>query len=157
MNYYEMRRWWSVFGNGFLLFSGRISKTDGVRFTQTVAAGVRQLISRPLSRQSPQLAAARKLPKVYQNFVIVQISGLVAGNLNGASEVENLRNHAREQVCKFVAYMNRRGYSAEARFALGTDIVDEAAKLCDDIAETYSQVQFFAGQLAFEDESFITH
>ncbi len=52
--------------------------------------------------------------------------------------------------------MARRGFYAEAHVALGTDIVDEAAKLCDEIAEEFPQSQFFAGQLVFKDESFIS-
>lgn len=102
------------------------------------------------------LAVVRMFPKVYQNFVFVQVGVLDAGNFKGADEVENLREHTREQVGKFVAYMSRRGYYAEAHFALGTDIVEEAAKLCDMIAEKYPQAQFFAGQLVFEDESVVT-
>jgi hypothetical protein len=39
---------------------------------------------------------------------------------------------------------------------LDTDIVDEAAKLCDRIAGKYPQAQFFAGQLVFKDESLVT-
>jgi hypothetical protein len=52
--------------------------------------------------------------------------------------------------------MSRRGFYAESRIALGTDIVEEAAKLCDEIAEKYPQAQFFAGQLVFKDESLIS-
>jgi amino acid transporter len=102
------------------------------------------------------LAVARMFPKVYQNFVFVQIGVLDAGNFKGASEVENLREHSQKEVSRFVAYMSRRGFYAEAHYALGTDIVDEAAKLCDVIAQKYPQAQFFAGQLVFEDESFVT-
>ena len=102
------------------------------------------------------LAVVRMFPKVYQNFVFVQVGVLDAGNFKGASEVENLREHSQKEVNRFVSYMSKRGFCAEAHYALGTDIVDEAAKLCDGIAEKYPQAQFFAGQLVFEDESFIT-
>jgi hypothetical protein len=52
--------------------------------------------------------------------------------------------------------MKRHGFYAESRTALGTDIVDEAAKLCDEIAARFPQSQFFAGQLVFKDESLLT-
>jgi hypothetical protein len=52
--------------------------------------------------------------------------------------------------------MGKRGFHTEAHFALGTDIVDEAAKLCDQIAGRFPQAQFFAGQLVFKDENFVT-
>jgi amino acid transporter len=102
------------------------------------------------------LAVARMFPKVYQNFVFVQVGVLDAGNFKGADEVENLRGHSQEQVQKFVTYMSKRGYYAEAHVALGTDIVDEAAKLCEVIGEKFPQAQFFAGQLVFKDESLMT-
>jgi amino acid transporter len=102
------------------------------------------------------LAVVRMFPKVYQNFVFVQVGVLDAGNFKGASEVENLRAHSRKEVQRFVAYMSKRGYYAEAHYALGTDIVDEAAKLCEVMAAKFPQAQFFAGQLVFKDESFAT-
>ena len=102
------------------------------------------------------LAVVRMFPKVYRNFIFVQVGVLDAGNFKGASEVENLREHSRLEVENYVNYMSKRGFYAEARFALGTDIVDEAAKLCDEIAAKFPQAQFFAGQLVFKDQSFIS-
>ena len=102
------------------------------------------------------LAVVRMFPKVYQNFVFVQIGVLDAGNFKGAAEVDNLREHSRHEVQRFVSYMSRRGFYAEAHYGLGTDIVDEAAKLCDHIAEKFPQTTFFAGQLVFKDESMVT-
>jgi K+ transporter len=102
------------------------------------------------------LAVVRMFPRVYQNFVFLQVGVLDAGNFKGAAEVENLREHSRVEVDRFVSYMSRRGFYAEAHYALGTDIVDEAAKLCDQIAEKFPQATFFAGQLVFKDESMVT-
>ncbi len=102
------------------------------------------------------LAVVRMFPKVYQNFVFVQVGVLDAGNFKGAAEVENLREHSQTEVNRYVAYMGKRGFYTEAHLALGTDIVDEAAKLCDGIAEKFPQAQFFAGQLVFKDESLVT-
>jgi amino acid transporter len=100
------------------------------------------------------LAVVRMFPKVYSNFIFVQVGVLDAGNFKGASEVDNLREHSEKEVERFVTYMKKRGFHAESRIALGTDIVDEAAKLCEQIAEKFPQAQFFAGQLVFKDESF---
>jgi len=101
------------------------------------------------------LAVVRMFPKVYQNFVFVQVGVLDAGNFKGASEVENLREHSRKEVDRYVTYMTRRGFNAEAHIALGTDIVEEAASLCEHIAAKYPQAQFFAGQLVFKDENLL--
>jgi hypothetical protein len=102
------------------------------------------------------LTVIRMFPKVYQNFVFVQVGVLDAGNFKGADEVEHLRQHSRQEGDRFVAYMNKRGFYAEAHYALGTDIVDEAAKLCDVIAEKFPQAQFFAGQLVLKDVNLLT-
>ena len=102
------------------------------------------------------LAVVRMFPKVYQNFVFLQVGVLDAGNFKGAAEVENLREHSRREVQRYVAYMSRRGFYTEAHVALGTDVVDEAANLCDEIAKRFPNAQFFAGQLVFQDESLLT-
>jgi len=102
------------------------------------------------------LAVVRMFPKVYHNFVFVQVGVLDAGNFKGAAEVENLREHSRLEVERYVGYMSRRGFYSESYYALGTDIVDEAAKLSERIAAKYPQAQFFAGQLVFKDERLIT-
>ena len=102
------------------------------------------------------LAVVRMFPKVYTNFIFVQVGVLDAGNFKGADEVENLREHSRREVERYVAYMSKRGFYSEAHYALGTDIAEEAAKLCEQISEKFPQAQFFAGQLVFKDESFIT-
>jgi hypothetical protein len=102
------------------------------------------------------MAVIRMFPKVYTNFVFVQVGVLDAGNFKGASEVENLREHSQKEVTRYVTYVGKRGFYSESHIALGTDIVDEAAKLCDVIAEKFPQAQFFAGQLVFKDESLMT-
>jgi K+ transporter len=102
------------------------------------------------------LTVVRMFPKVYQNFVFVQVGVLDAGNFKGADEVDHLSQHARQEVDRFVTYMSQRGFYAEGHYALGTDIVDEAAKLCDVIAGKFPQAQFFAGQLVFKDENLAT-
>jgi amino acid transporter len=102
------------------------------------------------------LAVVRMFPKVYQNFIFVQVGVLDAGNFKGAAEVDNLREYSRTAVERYVTYMSKRGFYTEAHVALGTDIADEAAKECNLIAEKFPQAQFFAGQLVFKDESLIT-
>jgi amino acid transporter len=99
------------------------------------------------------LAVIRMFPKVYQNFLFVQVGVLDAGNFKGAMEVENLQKHTDSEVKRYVSYIGRHGYYSESHTALGTDIVDEAEKLCNSVAEQFPQSQFFAGQLVFDDEN----
>jgi amino acid transporter len=99
------------------------------------------------------LAVIRMFPKVYQNFIFMQVGVLDAGNFKGVDEVENLREHTAAQVKHYVSYISKHGYYSESHIALGTDIVDEAEKMCNEIAEQFPQAQFFAGQLVFDDEN----
>ncbi len=99
------------------------------------------------------LGVIRMFPKVYQNFIFIQVGILDAGNFKGANEVENLRKHTEAEVKRYVSYINRHGYYSESHVALGTDIVDEAEKLCNEVADQFPQSQFFAGKLVFDDES----
>jgi hypothetical protein len=85
----------------------------------------------------------------------VEVGVLDAGNFKGAMEVENLREHTNTEVKRYVTYMKQRGFYSESHIALGTDIVDEAEKLCNDVAAQFPQSQFFAGQLVFDDENMI--
>jgi hypothetical protein len=102
------------------------------------------------------LAVIRMFPKVYQNFVFLQVGVVDAGSFKGAAEVENLRDHSRREVECYAAYMRQRGLYAEAHFAVGTDVVEAAAKLCETAAQQFPEAQFFAGQLVFKDESLLT-
>jgi amino acid transporter len=102
------------------------------------------------------LAVLRMFPKVYQNFIFVQVGVIDAGNFKGASELENLRGHSRREVERYANYLRPRGFYAEGRFALGNDAVQEAARLCAEVGDQFPQSQFFAGQLVFKDDSFVT-
>ena len=102
------------------------------------------------------LAVIRMFPRIYKNFIFLQIGVLDAGSFKGAAELENLREHSRREAGRYAAYMRHQGFYAEAHFSLGTDVVDEAAKLCETVAQHFPQAQFFAGQLVFKDESFLT-
>jgi amino acid transporter len=102
------------------------------------------------------LAVMRMFPKVYHNFIFLQVGVVDAGSFKGAAEVENLREHTRGEVERYARYMRQLGFYSEAYFTVGTDIVDEAAILCEGITKRFSQAQFFAGQLVFKDENLLT-
>jgi amino acid transporter len=102
------------------------------------------------------LAVVRMFPKVYQNFVFLQVGVVDAGSFKGAAEMQNLRDHSHREVERYVTFMRQQGFYAEAHFAVGTDVADEAAKLCEKVAQRFPQAQFFAGQLVFKDENLLT-
>ncbi|MCU0783786.1 MAG: APC family permease [Verrucomicrobia bacterium] len=101
-------------------------------------------------------AVVRMFPNLYQNFVFAQVGVIDAGNFKGATEVENLRRHVDDEVERYATYMRAHGSAAQARFVIGTDVVEEATQLCAKITRQFPNSQIFAGQLVFPNDSFLT-
>jgi len=93
---------------------------------------------------------------VYKNFVFVQVGTVDAGNFKGASEMENLGEHVRQETNRYVTYMKENGYYAEAFTKIGTDVVASIEEIVPEITERFQNVVFFGGQLVFPEESFVT-
>lgn len=93
---------------------------------------------------------------VFRNFVFIAVGIVDAGNFKGAAEVTHLDEHLRDEVERYVELMRREGYYAESRHAVGTDIADEIAKMSPEILKRFPQSVFFAGQLIFSKETFVT-
>lgn len=92
----------------------------------------------------------------FKNFVFVQIGVIDAGNFKGAAELERLQAQSKNEIERYVKFVEQHGYHAEGRFALGTDVVEEASKLAPQITEKYPQAVFFGGQIVFPKETFLT-
>jgi len=98
----------------------------------------------------------RMFPGVFKNFVFVQVGVVDAGNFKGTAEVENLQRHIEDGNRRYVAYMNSRGFYAEAFSGLGIDVVQKASELAPTVLERFPNGIFFGGQLVFRHETFVT-
>lgn len=98
----------------------------------------------------------RMFKGTFKNFIFVQVGVLDAGTFKGTQELENLNRQVNEGLAKYVRFMERHGYHAEAYSSIGNDIVEEVSKLATRILAKYSDTIFFGGQLVFEEESFAT-
>ncbi len=98
----------------------------------------------------------RLFSNTYKNFVFIQVGSVDAGNFKGVEEIENLDEHIKTDVSKYIHYMNEHGYYAEAFTSVGTDVVEEIENLIPKINNRFSHVIYFGGQLVFPEESFIT-
>jgi amino acid transporter len=101
-------------------------------------------------------AVIRLFKDTFKNFVFIQIGALDAGNFKGTEELQNLKAYVETEVGKYVQYMNRHGFHAEAFTAIGVDVVEEVEKMTPRIIERFPNAIFFGGQLVFPKESFIT-
>jgi amino acid transporter len=91
---------------------------------------------------------------VFKNFVFIHAGVLDAGNFKGAEEVAGLRARLEEDGRRYVDYMTRRGFYAEAVCSLGIEVIDEVMKVSPGVRERFPQSVFFGGQLVFPEESF---
>ncbi len=98
----------------------------------------------------------RMFPGLFKNFVFIQVGVVDAGNFKGAAEMENLQAHLRAEGQRYENYLRKRGFYAEAVSAMGIDVVSEVEKVAPRVLARFPQAIFFAGQLVFAHESFLT-
>jgi len=99
------------------------------------------------------LAIRRMFPDVFRNFVFLQAGVVDAGVFKGAGEIENLRMHITQEANHYAECMQKLGFYAEAVTAVGTDIVDTAGELAEQVRKKFPQAVFFGGQLVFANEA----
>ena len=102
------------------------------------------------------LGAIRLFGGGFRRMVFVQIGILDAGNFKGSDEIERLRAHVKSEGERYVKFVEMRGGEAESVTAIGHEVLDELSKLVPDLVARHGNVVFFAGQLVFERETFMT-
>ena len=96
------------------------------------------------------LSVQRLLPNQFRNFLFVTVQVLDAGNLKGAEELDKAIGQTREHLQKYVDLARGLGFAADCRMSVGTEVLDEAEKLCREISKEYPRSIFFAGKLVFQ-------
>jgi hypothetical protein len=94
--------------------------------------------------------------EIYKNFVFVQIGVIDAGVFKGVDEIKALQTQISEEADKYVNLLSSYGYYAESRITIGTDVVDEIAKLAPDILKKFPNAVFFGGQIVIPNESILS-
>jgi hypothetical protein len=96
------------------------------------------------------LGALRAFPGQFQSVVFVSVGVLDSTAFKTEDAMDAVRARVRSSLDRYVGLAKRMGLPAEARSAIGTDVVLELEKLCLGIARDYAKVTVFAGQLVFE-------
>ncbi len=99
------------------------------------------------------LTLLRMFPNQFTNMVFISVGVVDSGNFKGAKEVDALKGKTRDALGKYVGLARRLGLSAEFRFAVGTDVVEEAVKLALQVTKEYPRTLFFSGKLLFEEQA----
>jgi hypothetical protein len=92
----------------------------------------------------------------FRNLAFIEVGAVDAGNFKGVADIESLRTHTVEQAGQYVAWARSRGYGGKAFTSVGNDVMGEVMKLAEEAAEFFPNHVFFAGQLLFTDETYIT-
>lgn len=102
------------------------------------------------------LNIVRMFGDLFKNFVFVQVGVVDAGNFKGVDEIAHLEKKLQADLDKYVRFVGRQGYYAKGIASMGTEVVDEVATLAPKIVAEFPGAVFFAGQLVFARESFLT-
>lgn len=98
------------------------------------------------------LSIFRFLPGYYKNVVFVTIGVIDTGNFKGPEELESLRRSSEDTVRRYVELAGRLGIAAAGEARIGTDAVDEAETICEELAVRHPRHMFFGGKLFFRRE-----
>jgi amino acid transporter len=95
----------------------------------------------------------RTLPGHFRNIVFLSVGVVDSGGFKGEHGIEALREATQAALDKYVDLARGLGVPATSRMAIGTDAVDEAEKLCAQVAGEFPRIMFFGGQLVFRREA----
>jgi len=95
----------------------------------------------------------KNFPGVYENFIFVSIAVVDSGSFKGAAEVDALSTSTRADLVKYVDLARDMGFAADYRMDVGTDVVDLAVTLCEEIAREFPNSTFYTGQIVFRHEN----
>jgi amino acid transporter len=98
----------------------------------------------------------RVFPATFDRFVFVLVGPVDAGSFKGPAELDRLRTATDAEAAKYVALGAKLGLAAEARTALGSDLLGTITRLTTEALAEHPTAVVFAGQLAFRQESLWT-
>jgi amino acid transporter len=95
----------------------------------------------------------KNFPGVYENFIFVSIAVVDSGTFKGNAELDALSKATRKSLEKYVDLAREMGFAADYRMDIGTDVVDMAVPVCQNIAKEFPYSTFFTGQIVFRHEN----
>jgi hypothetical protein len=94
----------------------------------------------------------RAFPGYFRGLVFLSVGVVDSGEFKGEHAVEELKQKTEEMLGRYVRLAQGMGIPAVARYAVGTDAVEEAEKLCLEVAREFPRITFFAGKMIFQRE-----
>jgi hypothetical protein len=94
----------------------------------------------------------RAFPNHFKNLVFVSVGVIDSGGFKGAEAVDALEKETEGMMKKYCSLATELGVPSEYKFAIGTDAVEEAEKLCREVIAHFPVVTFFGGKVVFARE-----
>lgn len=98
------------------------------------------------------LGVLRAFPGHYRNVVFLTVGVVDSGEFKGEEAVADLRQRTAAMLERYVTLAAGLGMPAAGRMRIGTDVVEEAERLCLEVAAELPGTVFFAGKLVFRRE-----
>lgn len=102
------------------------------------------------------LTLLRMFPGHFKGVVFCSVAVIDSGVFKGIDEVHELEHRVGEALDKYVRYAEWLEMPAERVFSTGIEVAVEAEKLAMDVIRRYPKALFVAGQLIFEEDTFVT-
>jgi amino acid transporter len=102
------------------------------------------------------LTLLRMFPGHFKGIVFCSVAVIDSGNFKGIGEVHELETRTQRALDKYVQYAKWLGLPAESRFSTGIEVAVETEKLGADLIHKYPKALFVAGQLIFDEDTFVT-
>lgn len=98
------------------------------------------------------LSIFRQFPGYFRNVVFISVGVVETGNFKGPEELAALETTTGKTVQRYVELANRLGVAARGIARMGTDPVDEAERVSEELVAEYPRHMFFGGKLVFRRE-----
>jgi len=96
--------------------------------------------------------ALRMVRGHFRTLVSVSAGAIDSGVIKGEEAMATQRVQTEDSLKKYVALAQRLGVAATYRFAIGTDALDVAEKLCLEVSREFPRTMFFAGKIILHKE-----
>lgn len=103
------------------------------------------------------LTALRLFPGLFRNCIFLTVIEVDADTFRATHQtMDHMRQEAEESLRSLVSYCHRKGMAAEARVGFAAETVPQLLKLSHETLAHYPQSTFFATQLLFEPDTWVT-
>ncbi len=101
------------------------------------------------------LTVLRTFPGQFRNIAFLSVGVIDSGTFKGEGSLEALRTKTGHDLERYALLAAKMGFPSVTRLAVGTDAVDEAERLCHEVALEFPRATFFAGKVIFQRESWL--